>query len=190
MKIIYSLSNLMMKSTTLFKSLIGIFTLVLLIQVPLTGKGLKAQNATEENDLLVYKVDYNHLTLKNISFSNQPLVINSSIDDLKVEALSVMEEKVASKLNSHWAWSENTLETIDSFSPFLFRTKKSQSIDEVTVLLHVNEKGRLSGFDVVGEVDKGLKERLDYLFRKLPDCKPVPGYSSYAPEVFELVIRK
>jgi hypothetical protein len=47
----------------------------------------------------------------------------------------MLENHMAESLNSHWAWKENTLVMIDSFSPFLFRTKKSRSIVEVKMLL-------------------------------------------------------
>ncbi|HSF55093.1 MAG TPA: hypothetical protein VLA71_15165, partial [Algoriphagus sp.] len=103
---------------------------------------------------------------------------------------TTIEENIARNLNSHWVWHEYTLEMIDSYSTFLFRTKKSQELEEVKILLDVNSKGRVAGFEILGEVDKGLKERLDHMIRKLPDCKPVPGYSSYSPEKFELTIRK
>jgi hypothetical protein len=115
---------------------------------------------------------------------------SSDPEELELSPLSVTEEKNARNLNSHWAWPEYTLEMIDSYSPFLFRTKRSQALDEVKVLLDVNSKGKVSGFEVVGEVDKGLKERLDHMIRKLPDCKPVPGYPNYSPERFELTIKK
>jgi uncharacterized protein YuzE len=48
---------------------------------------------------------------------------------------------------------------IDSYSPLLFKNKNSQSIDGVNILIGVNTKGRVSGFEVLGEVNKRTKER-------------------------------
>jgi hypothetical protein len=79
---------------------------------------------------------------------------------------------------------------IDSYSPFLFRTKKSVKLKEVRVLLTVNEFGELVGFELINENDKGLKEQLDFMIRKMPNCKPVPGFEMHQGETFELVISK
>jgi uncharacterized protein YuzE len=43
---------------------------------------------------------------------------------------------------------------IGSYSLLLFRNKKSQSIGEVKILIEVNAKGRVSGFEVLGEIFK------------------------------------
>lgn len=102
----------------------------------------------------------------------------------------MLENHMAESLNSHWARKENTLAMIDSFSPFLFRTKKSRSIVEVKMLLQVSAKGKLTGFKIVGEVDRGLRERIDHMVRKLADCKPALEFSNYSPALFELVIGK
>jgi hypothetical protein len=109
---------------------------------------------------------------------------------LEILPLSTIEKENARNLDSHWAWPEYTLEMIDSYSPFLFRTKKSQALNEVKVLVDVNSKGKVSGFEILSQVDKGLQNRIDHMIRKLPTCKPVPGYPNYSPERFELTIKK
>lgn len=134
-------------------------------------------------------VQYNKLSLSVVDSKNKDFK-TSSPSEVKMEPLTLVEENIANNLSSHWAWPEYTLDMIDSYSPFLFRTKKSQAVEEVKVLLSVDSKGKLSGYELVSDVDKGLKERIDYLVRKLPKCKPVPGFSDYSPEVFELTIRK
>ncbi len=106
-------------------------------------------------------------------------------DKLSVKSATNNEEAVA-----HWSFAENSLEMVDSYSPFIFRTKKSQEIEEVRIQLEVDSMGRISGFDVLNSEDKGLINRLDYVIRKLPNCEPVPGLSQYGPQVFEMVIRK
>ena len=151
--------------------------------------GLKVQGDFDVSEISYKYIEYNNLILKNISERIEENKF-SVPSDQRIEPLSMVEDNMARNLDSHWVWQENTLEMIDSYSPFLFRTKKSSSNDEVKVLLQVNSKGELSGFEIIGEVDKGLKERIDYVLRKLPNCKPVPGYTNYTPETFELIIKK
>ncbi len=135
------------------------------------------------------EVQFESLTLRKVDVPmTEKQIANSESIDL--QELSVIEAKMAEDLGSHWAWAENTLEAIDSYSPFLFRTKKSREYKDVKLLLHVNERGRISGFDMITEVDKGLVSRLDHMIRKLPDCKAVPGFNQYSPESFELTIAK
>lgn len=174
---------------TLLQRFFSLTFLGLVLTIPLYNEGAIAQQSTEFSEVSFSSVRFNKLSF------NKLLTISDSkdftkADELELTPLTPIEQNIARNLNSHWAWPENTLEMIDSYSSFLFRTKKSQVLEEVKILLEVNSKGRVSGFEVMGEVDKGLKERLDYLIRKLPECKPVPGYSSYTPERFELTIRK
>ncbi|MCS5488946.1 hypothetical protein [Algoriphagus limi] len=135
------------------------------------------------------EVAYNNIRLRTVE---TPLEVNSSkqFKSGNLEPLTVIEKNLANNLESHWTWPEYTLEMIDSYSPFLFRTKKSQEIEEVKVILLVNSRGRLSGYEMMTEVDRGTQERLDYLIRKLPELKPVPGFDSYSAEAFELTIKK
>jgi hypothetical protein len=56
---------------------------------------------------------------------------------------------------------------IDSYSQILFPTKKSQELDEVIVLLEVDLRGKLSGFEVQGEVDKVLKKAIGPFDQKI-----------------------
>ena len=180
---------LLMKPRTIFRivSFLGVFAVASLF--PLVSGEVKAQISGEIPESRINSINYNKLSLRHIVDQDLP-VEGSEAEDLKMVPLTIVEENVARNLNSHWTWPEYTLDMIDSYSPFLFRTKKSASLDEVKVLLQVNARGRLSGFEVVGEIDNGLKERLDHMLRKLPECKPVPGYEVYSPEIFELVIRK
>lgn len=155
----------------------------------LRGNALVAQVSNgysiSENDF----IEYNKLKLRSVE-NNSTSEKTSVPSDLTFSQLTPVENNLANNLNSHWVWSENTLDIIDSYSPFLFRTKKSSTVDEVKILLQVNSVGRLIGFEVLGDVDKGLKERIDYVLRKLPHCRPVPGYDEYGLETFELIIQK
>lgn len=134
-------------------------------------------------------VEYNKLRIRSVEniYSSTRVSIPS---DLIFFPLTTVEADLAKNLNSRWIWSENTFNNIESYSPFLFRTKKSAKMEEVKVLLQVNSTGRMIGFKILSDVDKGLRERIDYVLRKLPDCKPVPGYDKYGLETFELIIKQ
>lgn len=178
-----------MQNMNHYKKFLLVLFLGIGMMIPLENGDALAQqnddNFSESNNV----IQYQRLTLqKMVSISKMEEFTKP--EDLELSPLSIVEKNMAKNLNSHWAWPEYTLDMIDSYSPFLFRTKKSQEIDEIKILLAVNSKGRVSGFEIVGEVDKGLRERLDHIIRKLPDCKPVPGYSGYTPEQFELTIKK
>lgn len=157
--------------------------------ISIDSRRVKAQGFVKFIENSVNTAEYNNLVIRNISTFN-PGALNSKIEDLNVKPLSMVEKHMAESLNSHWAWRENTLAMIDSFFPFLFRTKKSRSTIEVKMLLQMSAKGKLLGFEIVGEVDKVWRERIDHMLLKLPDCKPVLGFSDYFPVLFELVIRK
>ena len=163
--------------------------LCLFISVPLASGDLIAQETAEVAEIRLNFIQYHKLSLRNLETSSEFEKV-SLPNELEIIPLSVVEENVARNLNSHWAWAESSLDMIDSYSPFLFRTKKSSPIEEIKVLLQVNSRGKLSGFEVLGDVDKGTLERLDHILRKLPDCKPVPGFDKYGQETFELTIRK
>lgn len=178
-----------MKQEILFKKIIILTIWVFAMTFPNGNGDALAQQNSELAESNFGIIQFERLTLQKLmEISNTGDF--SKPEELDLSPLSFMEEKNARDLNSQWAWPEYTLAMIDSYSPFLFRTKKSQALDEVRVLVDVNSKGRVSGFEVMGEVDKGLKERLDHMIRKLPDCKPVPGYPNYIPERFELTIKK
>lgn len=178
-----------MKAAIIFKSLVFLIVFALADMFPLTVGEAKALISGDFPETRINSIQYNKLSIRHLEED-----VNSAekmeAEEFDITPLTMVEENVARNLNSQWAWAEYTLDLIDSYSPFLFRTKKSAALDEVKVLLQINAKGRLSGFEVVGDVDNGLKERLDHMLRKLPDCKPVPGYQVYSPEVFELTIRK
>jgi len=132
---------------------------------------------------------YNNLRISSIENDDDSIIATADYD-LEILPLSALENKFADTIKSHWVWADNTLDMINSYSPFLFRTKKSAKLKEVRVLLTVNELGALIGFELMNENDKGLKERLDFMIRKMPNCKPVPGFETYQGETFELVISK
>jgi len=79
---------------------------------------------------------------------------------------------------------------LDGYAPFIFRTKKSASaIDELRVVISINEFGKVIGYKILNvSPDKGLKERLAHVIRKMPDAIPVPGFDSYGSMDFELVM--
>ena len=156
---------------------------------PLENHAAIAQQNSGLESYSSVSVYFNHLIINKVINEN-PIETPSNKEEMKFEPLTLVEENLARNLNSHWAWPEYTLEMVDSYSPFLFRTKKSQALEEVKIMLSVNSKGRIDGFEILGEVDKGLRERLDHMIRKMPDCKPVPGYSNYTPTKFEMTIRK
>ncbi|WP_051315011.1 hypothetical protein [Algoriphagus terrigena] len=178
-----------MQNLSLLRRFFVLSCLGLFLTLPLENGGAVAQQSSELVEFNAMEVDYHKLSLLKIRAISDAGDFTKA-EELKVSPLTTVEENMARNLNSHWAWRENTLEMIDSYSTFLFRTKKSQELDEVKVVLLVNSKGRVAGFELLGSTDKGLKERLDHLIRKLPDCKPVPGYMSYSPEKFEMTIRK
>jgi hypothetical protein len=174
---------------TTLRRIFSLTFLGLVLTVPLEYGDANAQQNPETVTSEFLEVQFQKLKLHRL-VSAATSDDYTQAGDLRLSPLTLIEENMARNLDSHWAWPEYTLEMIDSYSPFLFRTKKSQDLEEVKIHLEVNSKGRLSGFEVIGQVDNGLKERLDHMIRKLPDCKPVPGYSSYRPERFELTIRK
>jgi hypothetical protein len=79
---------------------------------------------------------------------------------------------------------------LDDYAPFIFRTKKSSSaIDELRVVITINEFGKVIAYKILNEsVDKGLRERVAHVVRKMPDAIPVPGFNSYESMEFELVM--
>lgn len=132
---------------------------------------------------------FNKLKIKSLEVEGEG-VETTAAEKIHIEPLSETEEALSKNLKSNWTWAEHTLTMIDSYAPFLFRTKKSAQLEEVKILLQVNSMGRIDGFEVLNSTDKGLRERLDHVVRKLPNCKPVPGFETYQAEKFELIIRK
>ncbi|NVJ87433.1 MAG: hypothetical protein HWE15_14080 [Algoriphagus sp.] len=176
-----------MKNKTTFSR----FILVVVVVFLSAFQPAKNSHAQGDHTILSMgpEVAYHNIRLRTVETSDLSNASNHyEMADLK--PLSIIEKNIADNLESHWTWPEYTLDMIDSYSPFLFRTKKSREYEEVKVLLLINSSGKLSGYEMMTEVDKGLKERLDYLIRKLPELKPVPGFDSYRSEAFELTIRK
>ncbi|OYX13925.1 MAG: hypothetical protein B7Z16_15095 [Algoriphagus sp. 32-45-6] len=109
-------------------------------------------------------------------------------DDLIIRKYAESEANEA--ISSSWKFSEDFNALIDSYSSFIFRTKKSQEIDQVNFVIEVNSFGKIVGFELNSEADKGLKERLDYVVRQLPSCQPAEGAATYKSEKFEIIIKK
>ena len=109
-------------------------------------------------------------------------------DDLIIKKYGESESPFVA--SSSWKFSEDFNALIDSYSPFIFRTKKSQEIDQVNFIIEVNSFGKIVGFEMENAEDKGLKERLDYVVRQLPDCQPAEGVASYKSEKFEIILKK
>lgn len=109
-------------------------------------------------------------------------------DDLIIRKYAESEANEA--ISSSWKFSEDFNALIDSYSSFIFRTKKSQEIDQVNFVIEVNSFGKIVGFELASEADKGLKERLDYVVRQLPSCQPAEGAATYKSEKFEIIIKK
>ncbi|MDN3204774.1 hypothetical protein [Algoriphagus sediminis] len=175
-----------MKSTFL----IFVFSSIVYLGFPGTADRAYSQSGDAISyEVLSPEIQYESLTLKKVNVYST--VTNKPSSEIpEAQELSVVEAKIAEDLGSNWAWPENTLEAIDSYGPFLFRTKKSRQNENVKLVLHVNEVGRISGFDMISDVDKGLENRLDHMIRQLPDCKAVPGFSQYSSESFELTISR
>ncbi|EOZ92598.1 hypothetical protein A33Q_3979 [Indibacter alkaliphilus LW1] len=91
---------------------------------------------------------------------------------------------------SAWEFPAHTIDIIDSYSSFIFRTKKSAAIDELHVVLNLNAKGKLVGFEILNEeADKGLRERLAYVLRQIPRAVLVSGYENPEATDFRLTIK-
>ncbi|MFN3800120.1 MAG: hypothetical protein ACK4SB_00440 [Belliella pelovolcani] len=163
------------------KGLITIFSLVFLITVALGQESLaRTTNNNSDIKLKVNAISFNTVTLK-------------IANDEAVHAVTLPEiagEDALADFGSPWAWPEFTLEMVDSYMPFIFRTKSSAEIEEVRVILNVNNQGKLVGYEMITEADRGLEQRIAHVLRKLPKCLPVPGYSNYEATDFELIIKR
>lgn len=155
------------------------------IFVSLLGFGLGVQNMT-----FASTTDEEENLAKEKSIESEVLSLRPVSEEGFSVAIGAIEN------NSHayiapWVFPDHTLEIVDSYVPFIFRTKKSASIEELKVIISVNARGKLSGFEILNEeVDKGLRERVGYMLRQMPNAVPVPGFQNYDPIEFELVIKK
>ena len=104
--------------------------------------------------------------------------------------LTIKSSSVSSIESSSWEFESDVNQIIDSYSSFIFRTKKSQELDQVKFLVNVDSFGKIVGFELLDAEDKGLKERLDFVVRQLPKCKPAKGHTSLKAETFEIMIKK
>lgn len=136
------------------------------------------------------------LTVDSFAFNkNEPINKSEETKSFSVELTPVsiigeIEMKSHSSI-SPWAFPTHTLDIVDSYMPFIFRTKKSAALDELRVIISVNDKGRISGYEVLNqEADKGLVERVGYVVRNLPKAQAVPGFDNYDGMDFEMVIRR
>ncbi|MGY6742283.1 MAG: hypothetical protein ACXIUQ_06070 [Cecembia sp.] len=92
---------------------------------------------------------------------------------------------------SPWVFPPHTLDIVDSYIPFIFRTKRSSHIEQLKVIISIDNRGNIIKYQVLNpEADKGLKERVGHVVRNLPNAVPVPGFDRYDAMDFELIIRK
>ena len=151
----------------------------------LFAKNVISEHIIADRDI----VEFSNITLRSVENISSSTRI-SMPSELIFFPLTNVEDDLAKILNSRWIWSETTLEMINSQSEFLFGTKKSSKIKELKILLQVNCTGRLSGVEIISKVNKRMLARIEYILKKLPDCKPVPGFEKYGRETFELIIKK
>lgn len=104
--------------------------------------------------------------------------------------LTIKSNSSSSAVVSSWEFESDVNQIIDSYSSFIFRTKKSQELDQIKFLVNVDSFGRIVGFELLDAEDKGLEERLDYVVRQLPNLKPAKGHTSLKAETFEIMIKK
>lgn len=129
------------------------------------------------------------ITIALIGFFSVASLAGNGDDKVEMVIKSVSSIPGGSESPS-WEFESDISAIIDSYSSFIFRTKKSQEIDRVTFLINVDSFGKISGFELIGQEDRGLRERLDYVVRQLPKCKPIVGHTSLKPETFEISIKK
>lgn len=160
------------------------FILALFLNVSLVGSQIQASPVFSENEANK-EVLISIKPFVGVSESNQNTGLSS---DLIIDVL----DPVAGFGSDYapWFWSEDTFTMLDGYAPFIFRTKKSASaIDELRVVISINEFGKVIGYKILNvSPDKGLKERLAHVIRKMPDAIPVPGFDSYGSMDFELVM--
>ena len=133
------------------------------------------------NDTASKKEDKNDKNTKEVHSYN-------SIS-ISTEEFGGAEESIA--YGSAWAWNNEVLSMLDSYTPFIFRTKKSAEVEQLKIKLNINNRGKLIGYEVLTEdADKGLVERVAHVLRKMPNAQPVPGFSNYEATAFELVFTK
>lgn len=142
------------------------------------ASGLRLSDVNE--DELAKVVKYKSVTLKKFN----------SEESYTIQVNKIDSNGELTDFGSPWSWPEFTLEMVDSYTPFIFRTKNSAALDEVRVILNVNEKGKLVGYEFLTEADRGLEQRIAHVLRKLPNCLPFPGHAVYGPTDFELIIKK
>jgi hypothetical protein len=80
-------------------------------------------------------------------------------------------------------------EFVDQHSSFIFRTKKSVDIEELKVVLSINHKGKLVGYDFLTKVDNGTQQRVEYVLRQMTDWHPAMEEGMFVPSEYELTIR-
>jgi hypothetical protein len=170
------------------------FILALFVSVSLVGSQVQAESlfSEKENDKEIKSLAKENekalVTLKpfvGVSGQNQNSGLTS---DLIIDVLDPVQGFGSDY--APWFWSEETFSMLDGYAPFIFRTKKSSSaIDELRVVITINEFGKVIAYKILNEsVDKGLRERVAHVVRKMPDAIPVPGFNSYESMEFELVM--
>lgn len=139
---------------------------------------------------LVMKTSFLHrfvLVLVLVLLSSE--VVFASVPKEKIDLIIKSSSQSISESPS-WEFESDVDDIIDSYSSFIFRTKKSQELNQVKFLINVDSFGQIVGFELLEVDDKGLKERLDYVVRQLPKCKPAHGHTALKAETFEIMIKK
>lgn len=127
------------------------------------------------------------LTVALVGFS---LTVSFAGNEDGKAGLTIKSNTSSSIESSSWEFTSDVNQIIDSYSSFIFRTKKSQELDQVKFLVNVDSFGKIVGFELLDAEDKGLKERLDFVVRQLPKCNPAKGHTSLKAETFEIMIKK
>lgn len=83
----------------------------------------------------------------------------------------------------------NAEEFVDQYSSFIFRTKKSIELEELEVILNINQKGKLVGYDFLTDVDNGTQQRVAYVLRQMSDWHPAMEEGMFVPMEYKLTIK-
>ena len=112
-----------------FKFGIAILVMFILSYGQVTiASGLQLSDGNDNEVVSANAVNFKSVTLKKYN----------SVDTYTIEVSKIDNANELADFGSPWAWPEFTLEMVDSYTPFIFRTKNSAALDEVRVILNVN----------------------------------------------------
>lgn len=139
---------------------------------------------------MVMKTSFVHRIVIAFALVGLSTTFSFALNGEEKTGLTIKSSNSSSVESPSWEFESDVNQIIDSYSSFIFRTKKSQELDQVKFLVNVDSFGRIIGFELLEAEDKGLKERLDFVVRQLPNCKPAKGHTSLKAETFEIMIKK